>query len=151
MPAADKTAEPPPVFDLQSFLQGDRLRTALLVLLRNAWIFITNSVGGFRLAIGFLLSMVIVPIYLYYFLIESKNIADSWSDYLPLRASAFKDEVIATLEEINGYLIAFFRGQLLVSMINGTATGLLPRHRLRARFRHTSSGSMLCFLGIIIP
>jgi len=32
--------------------------------------------------------------------------------------------VVSTLEEINGYLIAFFRGQLVVSLINGTATGL---------------------------
>jgi predicted PurR-regulated permease PerM len=73
---------------------------------------------------GFLLSMIIVPIYLYYFLIESRNISKSWGDYLPLRASAFKDEVVSALEEINGYLIAFFRGQLVVSLINGTATGL---------------------------
>ena len=43
---------------------------------------------------------------------------------MPLRASALKDEVVSALKEINGYLIAFFRGQLLVSLINGTATGL---------------------------
>jgi predicted PurR-regulated permease PerM len=67
---------------------------------------------------------VIVPVYLYYFLIESRHIAESWGDYLPLRASAFKDEVVSVLSEINGYLIAFFRGQLVVSLINGTATGL---------------------------
>src|SRR5207244_478916 len=47
----------------------------------------------------------------------------SWSDYLPLRASRFKDEVVGTLTQINGYLIAFFRGQLLVSLINGSVTG----------------------------
>src|SRR5690606_25315484 len=40
-------------------------------------------------------------------------------DYVPLRASTFKDEVVGSLREINGYLIAFFRGQLLVSMIDG--------------------------------
>ena len=121
-PAAD--AKPPSTLDFQAFLAGDWLRTTLPVVLRNVWSFITNSVGGFLGAFGFLLSMVIVPIYLYYFLIESKNIAESWGDYLPLRASAFKDEVVAAISEINGYLIAFFRGQLLVSMINGTATGL---------------------------
>ena len=64
-----------------------------------------------------------MPLYLYYFLIESAKIKQQWSDYLPLRASAFKDEVVSCLTEINSYLIAFFRGQLFVSVINGLATG----------------------------
>jgi predicted PurR-regulated permease PerM len=79
--------------------------------------------------------------------VESRKIAESWGDYLPLRASVFKDEVVGTLEEINGYLIAFFRGQLLVSMINGTVTGVLL-----VIFGHSFGvliGLMLCFLGII--
>ena len=117
------------------------------MLLKNVLAFLLKSVGGFLGIFGPLLSMIIVPIYLYYFLIESKNIAESWGDYLPLRASAFKDEVIAALEEINGYLIAFFRGQLLVSMINGTITGILL-----VTFGLDFGiliGLMLCFLGII--
>jgi len=118
------TIEAPPTFDVQAFLKGDWLRRTLPGVLGNIWRFITNSVGGFLGVFGFLLSMVIVPIYLYYFLVESKQIAESWGDYLPLRASVFKDEVVAAISETNGYLIAFFRGQLLVSLINGTATGL---------------------------
>jgi predicted PurR-regulated permease PerM len=117
-------AKPPATLDLKAFLAGDWLRRTLPVVLGNVWNFFTNSIGGFLGAFGFLLSLVIVPIYLYYFLIESKNIAESWGDYLPLRTSAFKDEVVSAISEINGYLIAFFRGQLLVSLINGTATGL---------------------------
>jgi predicted PurR-regulated permease PerM len=142
-PAKGIESAPPAIFDLQGFLQGDWLRTTVPVLWRNVWAFLANSFGGFR----FLLSMIIIPVYLYYFLIESKNIADSWSDYLPLRASAFKDEVIATLEEINGYLIAFFRGQLLVSMINGTVTGILLV--ICGLEGGMLIGLMLCFLGII--
>lgn len=138
---------PNATLDLQSFLQGDWLRNTLPVLLRNTWAFITRSVGGFLGVFGFLLSLIIVPIYLYYFLIESKNIAESWGDYLPLRASAFKDEVVAALEEINGYLIAFFRGQLLVSMINGTVTGILLV--IFGLDFGILIGLLLCFLGII--
>ena len=118
---------PPPgpdtIFDLNQFLKGDWARTTLPGILKSVGNFIRSSVGGFLGVFGFLLSMIIVPIYLYYFLIESKNISEYWGDYLPLRASALKDEVVSVLGEINGYLIAFFRGQLLVSMINGTATG----------------------------
>ena len=140
-------AKKSPSIDLQSFLTGDWLRTTLPIVLKKTWGVITESVGGFLGVFGFLLSMIIVPIYLYYFLIESRNIAQSWGDYLPLRASDFKDEVVAAFNEINGYLIAFFRGQLLVSLINGTITasilvavgldfGLLV-------------GLMLCLLGLV--
>jgi predicted PurR-regulated permease PerM len=91
--------------------------------------------------------MVIVPIYLYYFLIESRKISESWGDYLPLRASEFKDEVVDALSEINGYLIAFFRGQLLVSVINGTGIGIgLVIVGLDFGLL---IGLLLCFLGLI--
>ncbi|MEZ5433101.1 MAG: AI-2E family transporter [Verrucomicrobiales bacterium] len=36
----------------------------------------------------------------------------------------FKDEVVETMQEINGYLISFFRGQMLVSMIDGALVGI---------------------------
>ncbi|HSJ02511.1 MAG TPA: AI-2E family transporter [Verrucomicrobium sp.] len=111
-------------FTLQDLLSGDWLKSTLPKLGQNAWNFIRAGVGGFLGGFGFLLSLVIVPLYLYYFLTESPKIAGNWSHYVPLRASEFKDEVVSTLSEINGYLIAFFRGQLVVSLINGVATGL---------------------------
>ncbi|RYD81718.1 MAG: AI-2E family transporter [Verrucomicrobiaceae bacterium] len=95
-----------------------------MTIIRNTWQLIRSSVGGFLGVLGFMLSLIIVPVYLYYFLIEAPNISQSWGDYIPLRASAFKDEVVSAISEINGYLIAFFRGQLVVSIINGTATAL---------------------------
>lgn len=109
--------------DLKALLTGDWVTTTLPSVLKNIGKFIGSSVGGFLGMFGFILSMVIVPLYLYYFLIESAKIKEQWSDYLPLRASAFKDEVVSCLIEINSYLIAFFRGQLFVSVINGLATG----------------------------
>ncbi len=145
-PAASKPSASEP-FDLQQILSGNSFRTALPAVLRKIWEFISLSVGGFLGVFGFLLSMVIVPVYLYYFLIESKTISESWGDYLPIRASAFKDEVVSALREINGYLIAFFRGQLLVSIINGTATaiGLL----IVGLDFGLLIGLLLCVLGII--
>ena len=122
--AGGKQASTETIFDLQKMLSPDWARTAAIAIARSAYHFLLTSVGGFLGAFGFLLSMVIVPIYLYYFLIESKTISETWGDYVPLRASALKDEVVSALNEINGYLIAFFRGQLLVSLINGTATGI---------------------------
>lgn len=111
-------------FTLNDLLQGNWLQSTLLMIGRKTWDVILSSVGGFLGVLGFFLSLIIVPVYLYYFLLEAPNIAKSWGDYLPLRASAFKDEVVSALSEINGYLFAFFRGQLVVSLINGAATGL---------------------------
>ena len=74
--------------------------------------------------LGLLLGFIMIPIYLYYFLMESAAIKDNWHHYVPLKASKFKTEVIETLQEINGYLIAFFRGQVLVAFIDGVLVGI---------------------------
>lgn len=68
---------------------------------------------------GLIVGLAMVPILLFYFLKESSKIATKWHVLLPLRASHFKEEVVETLQEINGYLIAFFRGQMLVSIMEG--------------------------------
>ncbi len=111
-------------FDLNTLFTGDWIKDAVKNIAPTTWGVVKRSLGGFMGVFGFLLSLVIVPLYLYYFLTESKLIASRWSDYVPLRASRFKDEVVGTITEINRYLIAFFRGQLVVSLINGIATGL---------------------------
>ncbi len=85
------------------------------------WVRLRGAFGFF----GYLLGLLLVPIYLYYFLLNGHIIARSWSDYLPLRASWFKDEVVGTLTEINGYLISFFRGQMVVSLIDGALVAVV--------------------------
>ncbi len=97
----------------------------LPVVGKNAWEFVKKSVGGFLGVFGFVIGFFLVPIYLFFFLRESNTIKGTWSDYLPLRASKFKREVVDTLTEINGYLAAFFRGQMLVSLIDGLITAIL--------------------------
>lgn len=84
----------------------------------TAWI--TTGLG----LLGYVIGFALVPVYLYYFMKEAPVIASSWSDYLPLRASRFKNEVVETLQEINGYLVSFFRGQMLVSLIDGALVGI---------------------------
>lgn len=74
--------------------------------------------------LGFLLGLVMVPIYLFFFLKDSAGIQQHWHDYVPLKASRFKSELVDTLQEINGYLISFFRGQVLVAFIDGILVGI---------------------------
>ncbi len=86
--------------------------------------FLQKSVGGFFGILGFLLSLVLVPVFLFFFLLESPAIGTKWSRYLPLRSSPLKEEIVSLLNEINTYLIHFFRGQLLVSLIDGAIVGV---------------------------
>ncbi len=88
---------------------------------QGIWSRLRGAFGFF----GYLLGLLLVPIYLYYFLQNGRKIAESWADYLPLRASRFKDEVVGTLTEINGYLISFFRGQMVVSLIDGVLVAVV--------------------------
>ncbi len=73
---------------------------------------------------AFLIGAVMVPVFLFYFLLESEHIARSWHDILPLRSSRFRDEVVETLQQINSYIISFVRGQMLVSLIDGIILGI---------------------------
>lgn len=109
--------------------------------------FLQRSLGGFLGVFGLLLSLILVPIFLFFFLRDSPAIAENWSSYLPLRASPLKSEIVSLVGEVNSYLIGFFRGQLLVSVIDGIliATALLI---LGLDFA-ILIGIMVCFLGLI--
>ena len=87
--------------------------------------FFGKAMNGFFGAIGYIVGFFLVPIYLFFFLKDAASIRESWADYVPLRASELKDEVVDVLSEVNGYLIAYFRGQVLVSVIDGVITGVI--------------------------
>jgi predicted PurR-regulated permease PerM len=87
------------------------------------WRLLQKSIGGFLGATGFLLSLILVPIYLFFLLKEGPNITRRWKEYLPLRDSALKEEVADVLGQINSYIIAYFRGQLLVCLVDGFLIG----------------------------
>ena len=110
--------------------------------------FLQRSVGGFLGVFGFLLSLILVPIFLFFFLKEGHSISENWSNYLPLRASPLKSEIVSLLSEINSYLINFFRGQLLVSLIDGFLIGLLLLVFVRLEFS-LLIGLMVGLLGLI--
>jgi predicted PurR-regulated permease PerM len=103
--------------------QMPTLERALPTLAEKFWDILKKSIGGFLGITGFLLSLVLVPIYLFFLLKERPRIEKRWKDYLPLRASPFKDEVAEVLSEINKYITAYFRGQLLVCVVDGLLIG----------------------------
>jgi len=68
---------------------------------------------------GIIAGLALVPIYAFYFLLEKQGINKQWRDYLPVQDSKFKDEMVFVINAINEYLIAFFRGQVLVAICDG--------------------------------
>lgn len=68
---------------------------------------------------GILAGLALIPVYAFYFLLEKRGIERRWTDYLPVRNSEFKDEMVFVLRSINDYLIVFFRSQLLVAVCDG--------------------------------
>ena len=103
--------------------QMPKLEQALPAVLGKLWDILKKSIGGFLGITGFLLSLILVPIYLFFLLNEKPRIQARWREYLPLRASPFRDEVADVLSEINRYVTAYFRGQLLVCLVDGVLIG----------------------------
>jgi len=103
--------------------QMPKVQQALPTLMEKFWEILKRSIGGFLGIAGFLLSLILVPIYLFFLLKEKPRIEKRWKDYLPLRASPLKDEVAEVLSQINSYVVAYFRGQLLVCLVDGIFIG----------------------------
>ncbi|HEY2083111.1 MAG TPA: AI-2E family transporter, partial [Verrucomicrobiae bacterium] len=57
-------------------------------------------------------------------LLEKQGIQSKWTNYLPLKDSTLKDELVFILQSINDYMIAFFRGQVLVAICDGFLYGI---------------------------
>ncbi len=69
---------------------------------------------------GLILGLLLVPIYVFYFLLERDGIERGWRDYLPITHPKIKEEAVFVISSINDSLIVFFRGQVLVSLFSGT-------------------------------
>jgi predicted PurR-regulated permease PerM len=103
--------------------QIPNLQQALPTLMDKFWGILKKSIGGFLGVTGFLLSLILVPIYLFFLLNEKPRIERHWKEYLPLRASPLRDEVAEVISQINSYVTAYFRGQLLVCLVDGILIG----------------------------
>ncbi len=93
-------------------------------MVEQAWEYVTAGTRALTGMFSFVLGFVLTPVFLFYFLLESERISQSWHTILPLRRSRFRLELVETIQQINGYIIAFVRGQMLVSLIDGALLGI---------------------------
>jgi predicted PurR-regulated permease PerM len=75
-----------------------------------------SRAGKVASGFGLLAGLVLIPVYAFYFLLEQRGIESHWKDYLPFQDAWLKDEAVFVLDAIGGYLVAFFRGQVLVAL-----------------------------------
>lgn len=88
--------------------------------LRYSWSGIAGAIGMTQLFLG----LIMIPMYVYYFLVEKEAIARRWESYVPMRDSTLRSEVVLIIGEINKHLVAFFRGQVIVALFIGVLTGV---------------------------
>jgi len=81
---------------------------------------IPAQLGKVRSWVESSIGFVLMPICLFYFLLEKHRIYRRWTDYLPLQESRAKEEAVFVLRAINNCMIVFFRGQVLVALCVGT-------------------------------
>jgi predicted PurR-regulated permease PerM len=83
------------------------------------------AVGQVRGAIGFLVGLALVPVYLFFFLRSTGDAFSQVRGLLPFLRDDIRDDVVFLVREFVGIVVAFFRGQLLIGLIMGTiyATG----------------------------
>jgi predicted PurR-regulated permease PerM len=93
-------------------------------LLKSVGAWLGNQLSRLAGVFGIVAGLALIPIYLFYFLREKRFITDHWTAYLPVGDSGFKEELVFVLRSINGYLIAFFRGQVLVAICDGVLYGI---------------------------
>jgi predicted PurR-regulated permease PerM len=122
--ASSQMSQEPPPLEYYSRTRGGRLLLENLdVIYDTTRNWLTAGSSKILAFLGLFLGMIMVPVYLFFFLKDSASIRSHWHDYVPIKASRFKTSLVETLQEINGYLVSFFRGQVLVAAIDGVLVG----------------------------
>jgi len=99
------------------------LPTAFTAVISFLFSTINSTIAIFAYVAGF----IFVPLYTYYFLLNSETIVNQWPEYIPLRQSKFRDELAFMVGEISRYIVTYFRGQITIGFTIGgiIALGLL--------------------------
>ncbi len=86
---------------------------------------VKSAIVRLRGAFGFVVGLVLVPVYLFFFLRSTGDAFVQVRGLLPFLRDDIRDDVVFLVREFVGIVVAFFRGQLLIGLIMGTiyATG----------------------------
>ena len=114
------------------YLDNPAVRNAVGTLGREMQDFVAHLVPSLKQAgaglfgiFGFVASVAIVPVYLFFFLLSSTDDPTKrLPEHLAFLKSEYREDVIFLLREFIGIIVAFFRGQLLIGLIMGVLLAL---------------------------
>ncbi|PTX94306.1 AI-2E family transporter [Opitutus sp. ER46] len=75
--------------------------------------------GGLLNVVGFLTHVVIIPVYLFFFLLMRGEPTQHLGSHLPFLRPSVRDDVVFLANEFVGIIESFFRGQLLIGLCMG--------------------------------
>lgn len=70
-------------------------------------------------AFGFVTHLAVVPIYLFFFLLSSREPTKNLAKQMPFLKPTVRDDVVFLVQEFISIVVSFFRGQLLIGLIMG--------------------------------
>ncbi|MDI1251530.1 MAG: AI-2E family transporter [Lacunisphaera sp.] len=117
---------------VRPYLENPTIKSALEGLTQQAQNFLTHLAPTLKSAgagifglFGFVASVAVIPIYLFFFLLSNGDPTKDLPEHLPFLKTEHRDDVVFLVREFLGILVAFFRGQLLIGLIMGVllATG----------------------------
>ncbi len=73
---------------------------------------------------GFITHLAVVPIYLFFFLLSSREPAKNLGKHLPFLKPDLRDDIEFLVGEFIAIVVSFFRGQLLIGLIMGALLAL---------------------------
>ena len=114
------------------YLDIPAVKSALDGLANQAQDFLTHLAPTLKSAgagifgiFGFIASLAIVPVYLFFFLLSgNEDPTKSLSKHLTFLNAEHRDDVVFLFREFLGIIVAFFRGQLLIGFIMGVLLAL---------------------------
>jgi predicted PurR-regulated permease PerM len=117
---------------IRPYLENPTIKSALEGLTQQAQNLLTHLAPTLKSAgagifglFGFVASVAVIPIYLFFFLLSNGDPTKDLPEHLPFLKTEHRDDVVFLVREFLGILVAFFRGQLLIGLIMGVllATG----------------------------
>ncbi|MBK8475924.1 MAG: AI-2E family transporter [Opitutaceae bacterium] len=77
------------------------------------------ALGQIRGAVGALVGLALVPVYLFFFLRSTSDAFGHLRGLLPFLRDDLRDDIVFLVREFVGIVVAFFRGQLLIGLVMG--------------------------------
>ncbi len=117
---------------IRRYTENPTVKNALDGLLAQAQEMVTHVVPSLKSAgaglfgiFGFVASLAIVPVYLFFFLLsDNEDPTRSLPKHLSFLNATHRDDVTFLIREFIGIIVAFFRGQLLIGLIMGMLLAL---------------------------